>query len=66
MFTWEGISYIIKYFISNTNSIILVLANSSESPYCLPDPCAHSETPKTLDSSGTGAQALVSGKKKYT
>ena len=29
IFTWEGISYIIKYFISNTNVVILVLENSS-------------------------------------
>ena len=46
--TWKGISYIIKCFISNTNLVILVLANSSKSPYCLTDPWSHSETPNTL------------------
>jgi nitrite reductase/ring-hydroxylating ferredoxin subunit len=45
--------YIIKGFISKTNLVILVLANSSESPYCLLDPCSHSETPNTLDSSAS-------------
>jgi hypothetical protein len=53
MFTWEGISYIIKCFISNTHLVTLVLANSSESSYCLPDTCSHSETPNTLDSSAS-------------
>jgi hypothetical protein len=37
MFTWEGISYIITCFISNTNLVILMLVKSSESPYCPPD-----------------------------
>ena len=43
IFTLEGISNIIICFITP--------ANSSEFPYCLPDPFSHSETPKSLDSS---------------
>jgi hypothetical protein len=61
MLTWEGISYIIKGFISNTNLVILGMANSSESPYCLPDPCSHSETPNTLDSSANVKSAIITG-----
>ena len=61
MLTWEGISYIIKGFISNTKLVILGLANSSESPYCLPDPCSHSETQNTLDSSANVKSAIITG-----
>jgi hypothetical protein len=61
MLTWEGISYVIKGFISNTKLVILGLANSSESPYCLPDPCSHSETQNTLDSSANVKSAIITG-----
>jgi hypothetical protein len=56
MFTWEGISYLIKGFISNTNVVILVLVNSSESPYSdsvSQTPVLNLDTPNTLNSSET-------------